>query len=113
MSSKGSKTISISIPVELSDWLDSHEGINRSKLFQDAVLNIINNKQKITPLFLLASVMGICFSTLLIIASIGLSFWLGLYMSTTMFIMGVALLGITIVSFLRVRKNALSTDAVQ
>ena len=112
MESKGSKAITISVPVEVSDWLDNHKEINRSKLFQDAVLYIMQNKRKISPILLLASVMGISFSVLLIITSIGLASFVGFYMSTVMFILGVASLGITISVIVNVRRNA-TTNAIQ
>jgi hypothetical protein len=112
---KGSKTISISVPVELSNWLDEHKNVNRSQLFSKAALDIINCKNKqMTPIFLLASVMGICFSVLLIISSVGLSFWLGVYMAAVMFMMGIALLSVVVIMFLRVnKKDDASTDELQ
>ena len=72
----------------------------------------MNKKQ--SPVFLLTSVMGICFGTLLIIASFGLAFWLGFYMMITMFIMGIFVLGVTLsVVINNVRRNAVSTNTVQ
>jgi len=111
MGTKGSKTISISIPAELDDWLEEHKEINRSKLFQDAVLQTINKKTGMTPLLLLTAVMGVCFSILLMIASIGLSFLIGFYMMITMFLIGVGLLGITMSIVLNVKKH--DADTVQ
>lgn len=110
MESKGSKPISVSIPVELAEWLDDNK-INKSKLFQEAALNLMNNRQ--SPILLLSSVMGICFGALLMVASIGLPF-LNYYMMIVMFVMGIFVLGITLsVVINNVRRNAVSTNTVQ
>ena len=37
-----SKPIAVSVPAEMLDWLDKHPELNRSKIFQDAVVAVIH-----------------------------------------------------------------------
>jgi len=53
--------------MEMYKWLCNHKEINRSKLFRDAVrFKQKNIERKVNPLVFLASIMGICFSVVLI-----------------------------------------------
>jgi hypothetical protein len=53
--------------MDMYKWLCNHKEINRSKLFRDAVrFKQKNIERKISPLVFLASIMGICFSVVLI-----------------------------------------------
>jgi len=63
--------INLSIPVKMKEWLDEHRNINRSELFRQAVKQkMYVVEQKVSPLFFLASVMGIMFGVVLILISI-------------------------------------------
>ena len=65
------KIISISIPQNMYDWLETHPEINRSNLFREVVLSRQQTiKHKVSPLVFLVSVMGVTFSVVLI--SLGL-----------------------------------------
>ena len=62
------RTISISIPQWMYDWLEKDgKKINRSKLFREAVeLKMKPRQQKVSSLMFLISIMGIVFSIALI-----------------------------------------------
>lgn len=61
------KTISISIPLWMYNWLEKEgQRINRSQLFREAVERKMRPNEKVTPLMFLVSVMGIVFSIALI-----------------------------------------------
>jgi len=51
------KKISMDIPIEMYNWLEKHKNINRSKVFRNAVENIINNvERKVSPTLLLLTI---------------------------------------------------------
>jgi len=59
------KVISVSIPAWMYDWLENEgKRINRSQLFRKAIEDAMH--QTVSPLVLLASVFGVCFSVALI-----------------------------------------------
>jgi hypothetical protein len=60
-----SKNISITIPEHMYTWLEEHKEINRSALFRKAI-EATMNKQKVSSLMFLVSIMGIAFSVALI-----------------------------------------------
>ena len=62
------RNISIFIPESMYNWLEEHKEINRSELFRGAV-KTKQNKEQISPLLFLVSVMGIIFSVSLIVIS--------------------------------------------
>jgi len=103
----GSKTISISVPNDMYKWLEENNGINRSKVFQDAVNKIrFPIQQKMTPLMLLSTVMGMCFSVLLMLIPLAIMRYIGIFASTMMFLVGVLLLFVTVMVVLKVKRNA-------
>ena len=107
LETKRSETISISVPTHIYVWLEAHKNINRSRVFQEAILKLMNPQtNRMPPVMFLASVMGICLSVSLILASIGLYVWLGIYMSSVMFCIGAALLAITIMTVVNIKKHA-------
>lgn len=65
------KIISISVPQNIHDWLESDEGKecvpNKSGLFQDAVIRKKEKKiGKVSPLIFFVSIMGLVFAIVLI-----------------------------------------------
>lgn len=63
--------INVVIPQKMKEWLDEHKQINRSELFRQAVKQkMYVVEQKVSPLFFLASVMGIMFGVVLILIGI-------------------------------------------
>lgn len=62
------KTISISIPMWMYNWLEKEgKQINRSKLFREAVeYKMKPQVEKVSPVMFLVSIFGICFSITLI-----------------------------------------------
>ena len=63
--------LNIVIPVEMKQWLDTHKEINRSDLFRQAVnQKMMLKKQKVSPLFFFATVMGVMFGVVLILIGI-------------------------------------------
>ena len=62
------KTISISIPMWMYNWLEKEgKQINRSKLFREAVeFRMKPQIEKVSPVMFLVSIFGICFSIALI-----------------------------------------------
>jgi len=100
-----SKTVSISIPLEMYEWLETHN-ISRSKVFQDEVERLMNaNENKMSPTLLLSTIMGICFSVSLMLVSIGAIRYIGLFSSVIMLLLGVVLLFVTLMTVIKVKKK--------
>jgi len=59
--------ITVVIPKSMKTWLDDHKEINRSKLVRNAIFSRMQpEKQKVSSLIFLVSIMGIVFSISLI-----------------------------------------------
>lgn len=109
MTSKGSVTVSVSVPYEMNDWMQKPQNKkkhNYSAIFQAQIKHLMNpGVRSVSPLMLLSSVMGIVFGTCLMLTSIGLGFWLGVMVTTMLFLLGVATIFITIMMFVRERRD--------
>lgn len=63
--------INVVVPPEMKDWLDKNPQINKSELFRQAVKAKKDRiKGKVSPLFFLASTMGVLFGVVLILIGI-------------------------------------------
>ena len=103
---RGSKQITLSVPYKMWKFLNDNPQINKSNVFQQAIYRIMYPKPKrMTPMMLLTSVMGICIGISLMLVSIGAMFFVGVLMSTILFILGVSLVLITILMFFMERRR--------
>jgi len=63
--------INVVVPPEMKKWLDENPQINKSELFRQAVKSKKDRiKGKVSPLFFLASTMGLLFGVVLILIGI-------------------------------------------
>jgi hypothetical protein len=86
------KSISVSVPQDIFDWLEEHQKINRSKIFQDAMKIIMNpKKRKIPPQLMYTCTLGFVVGISLMIASYALIWLFGVFWSYTFIFLGMAL----------------------
>jgi len=103
---RGSKQITLSVPYKMWEFLNDNPQINKSNIFQQAIYRIMYPKPKrMTPMMLLTSVMGICIGISLILVSLGAMFFIGIVMSSILFVMGISLVSITILVFFMERRR--------
>lgn len=71
MENKKHYQINVVVPPEMKKWLDENPQINKSQLFRQAVKSKKDRiKGKVSPLFFLASTMGVLFGVVLILIGI-------------------------------------------
>ena len=103
---KSSEIVSVSVPLEMKDWLDKHPKVNRSKLFQDAVNSLrFPLSKKVPPTIVLLCMMGIIGGLVITMLS-GLIFQiLNQILSLGMLLLGLALAIISLLTFMKARKE--------
>lgn len=101
------EVISISLPSYMVEWLNNNN-INRSQFFQKTIEDLMKKQRfKIHPLYLLTSTIGIVLSVSVFTFSIGLMQYLGVTLSSILFLTGVILLAVTILTLINVRKHGI------
>jgi hypothetical protein len=102
------KPTTISITKTQLDWLEQHPEINRSLLFREALeFKMRTKKGKVSSLMFLASVMGVCFSVVLIAIAYTPSF-ISLYIRGILGILGGIMAVVTTFLYYKERKKALN-----
>ena len=89
---KSSDILSVSVPPEMKGWLDKHQKVNRSKLFQDAVNGLrYPQSRKVSPAIMMMCFMGM-------VGGIALSMMAGLIFQliNQVFAVGLLLLGMAL-----------------
>lgn len=115
-----SKPIAVSVPGDMKAWLDEHSRINRSKVFQNAVYQLMYPK----PVRIPAQIKIICAMGIIVGLAMTLSFagliptfaiWAIynpslMYVAYIMIMLGMSLAAISFLTLIKVKKGAIQTS---